>query len=97
LNLFSLSRDIITENYEASNNLLQNSVEPQSLQILSNYNDSFCSIFDSPNNTIQTDIHNLDLSYNDIHVINQDFYYHQNLKEQIEDEFKKDKTYLKDV
>jgi uncharacterized protein YllA (UPF0747 family) len=27
------------------------------------------------------------LSYNDIHVINQNFYYHQNFKEQIEDEF----------
>jgi uncharacterized protein YllA (UPF0747 family) len=37
--------------------------------------------------TIQTDIHNLDLSYNDIHVINKNFYYHQNFKEQIEDEF----------
>jgi hypothetical protein len=27
------------------------------------------------------------LSYNDIHVINKNFYYHQNFKEQIEDEF----------
>jgi hypothetical protein len=76
-----------SENNEVSNNLLQNSVEPQSLQSLSNHNDSFCPILDSPNNTIQTDIHNLDLSYNDIHVINQNFYYHQNFKEQIEDEF----------
>jgi hypothetical protein len=79
----------ITENNEASNNLIQNSVEPQCLQSLSNHNDSFCSILDSPNNTIQTDIHNLDLSYNDIYVINQNFYYHQNFKEQIEDEFKR--------
>jgi hypothetical protein len=55
-----------SENNEVSNNLIQNSVEPQSLQSLSNHNDSFCSILDSPNNTIQTDIHNLDLSYNDI-------------------------------
>jgi hypothetical protein len=68
--------------YEVSNNLLQNSVEPQSLQSLSNHNDSFCPILDSPN-TIQTDIHNLDLSYNDIHVINQNFYYHQNLKNKL--------------
>jgi hypothetical protein len=45
-----------SENNEVSNNLLQNSVEPQSLQSLSNHNDSFCSILDSPNNTIQTDI-----------------------------------------
>jgi hypothetical protein len=52
---------------KVSNNLLQNSVEPQSLQTLSNHNDSFCPIIDSPN-TIQTDIHNLDLSYNDIEV-----------------------------
>jgi hypothetical protein len=56
-----------SDNNEVSNNLLQNSVEPQSLQSLSNHNDSFCPILDSPN-TIQTDIHNLDLSYNDIHV-----------------------------
>jgi hypothetical protein len=55
-----------SENNEVSNNLLQNSVEPQSLQSLSNHNDSFCPILDSPKNTIQTDIHNLDLSYNDI-------------------------------
>jgi hypothetical protein len=75
-----------SDNNEVSNNLLQNSVEPQSLQSLSNHNDSFCPILDSPN-TIQTDIHNLDLSYNDIHVINKNFYYHQNFKEQIEDEF----------
>jgi hypothetical protein len=75
-----------SDNNEVSNNLLQNSVEPQSLQSLSNHNDSFCPIIDSPN-TIQTDIHNLDLSYNDIHVINKNFYYHQNFKEQIEDEF----------
>jgi hypothetical protein len=75
-----------SDNNEVSNNLLQNSVEPQSLQSLSNHNDSFCPILNSPN-TIQTDIHNLDLSYNDIHVINQNFYYHQNFKEQIEDEF----------
>jgi hypothetical protein len=77
-----------SENNEVSNNLLQNSVEPQSL---SNHNDSFyyqnSSILDSTNNTIQTNIHNLDLNYNDIHVINQNFYYHQNFKEQIEDEF----------
>jgi hypothetical protein len=53
---------------------------------LSNHNDFFCPILDSPN-TIQTNIHNLDLSYNDIHVINQNFYYHQNFKEQIENEF----------
>jgi hypothetical protein len=59
-----------SDNNEVSNNLLQNSVEPQSSR-----------------NTIQTDIHNLDLSYNDIHVINQNFYYHKNFKEQIEDEF----------
>jgi hypothetical protein len=76
-----------SDNNEVSNILLQNSVEPQSLQSLSNHNDSFCSILDSPNNTIQTDIHNLDLSYNDIHVINKIFYNHQNFKEQIEDEF----------
>jgi uncharacterized protein YllA (UPF0747 family) len=75
-----------SDNNGVSNNLLQNSVEPQSLQSLSNHNDSFCPILDSPN-TIQTDIHNLDLSYNDIHVINKNFYYHQNFKEQIEDEF----------
>jgi hypothetical protein len=75
-----------SDNNEVSNNLLQNYVEPQSLQSLSNHNDSFCPIIDSPN-TIQTDIHNLDLSYNDIHVINKNFYYHQNFKEQIEDEF----------
>jgi hypothetical protein len=75
-----------SDNNEVSNNLLQNSVEPQSLQSLSNHNDSFCPILDSPN-TIQTDIHNLDLSYNDIHVINKKFYYHQNFKQQIEDEF----------
>jgi hypothetical protein len=55
-----------SENNEVSNNLLLNSVEPQSLQSLCNHNDSFCSILDSPNNTIQTDIHNLDLSYNDL-------------------------------
>jgi hypothetical protein len=58
------------------------------LQSLSNHNDSFCYQNNStPNNTIQNDINNLDLSYNDIHVINQNFYYHQNFKEQIEDEF----------
>jgi hypothetical protein len=34
---------------KVSNNLLQNSVEPQSLQSLSNHNDSFCPIIDSPN------------------------------------------------
>jgi hypothetical protein len=45
-----------SDNNEVSNNLLQNSVEPQSLQSLSNHNDSFCPIIDSPN-TIQTDIH----------------------------------------
>jgi hypothetical protein len=77
-----------SENNKVSNNLLQNSVE---LQSLSNHNDSFyyqnSSILDSTNNTIQTNIHNLDLNYNDIHVINQNFYYHQNFKEQIEDEF----------
>jgi hypothetical protein len=56
-----------SDNNEVSNNSLQNSVEPQSLQSLSNHNDSFCPILDSPN-TIQTDIHNLDLSYNDIHT-----------------------------
>jgi hypothetical protein len=56
-----------SNNNGVSNNLLQNSVEPQNLQSLSNHNDSFCPIIDSPN-TIQTDIHNLDLSYNDIHI-----------------------------
>jgi hypothetical protein len=45
-----------SDNNEVSNNLLQNSVEQQSLQSLSNHNDSFCPIIDSPN-TIQTDIH----------------------------------------
>jgi hypothetical protein len=88
--IFKLELSIhYSENNKVSNNLIQNSVEPQSLQSLSNHNESFCSILDSPNNTIQTDIlvHNLDLSYNDIHVINQNFYYHQNFKEQIEDEF----------
>jgi hypothetical protein len=34
-----------SDNNEVSNNLLQNSVEPQSLQSLSNHNDSFCPIF----------------------------------------------------
>jgi hypothetical protein len=73
---------------KVSNNLVENSVEPQSLQSLPNHNDSFCYQSNStPNNTIQNDINNLDLSYNDIHVINQNFYYHQNFKEQIEDEF----------
>jgi hypothetical protein len=43
-----------SDNNEVSNNLLQNYVEPQSLQSLSNHNDSFCPILDSPN-TIQTD------------------------------------------
>jgi hypothetical protein len=38
-----------SDNNEVSNNLLQNSVEPQSLQSLSNHNDSFCPILDSPN------------------------------------------------
>jgi hypothetical protein len=74
------------DNNEVSNNLVENSVEPQSLQSLSNHNDSFCYQNSStPNNTIQNDINNLDLSYeyNDIHVINQNFYYHQNFKEQI--------------
>jgi hypothetical protein len=74
-----------SDNNEVSNNLVENSVEPQSLP---NHNDSFCCQNNStPNNTIQNDINNLDLSYNDIHVINQNFYYHQNFKEQIEDEF----------
>jgi hypothetical protein len=77
-----------SDNNEVSNNLVENSVEPQSLQSLPNHNDSFCYQSNStPNNTIQNDINNLDLSYNDIHVINQNFYYHQNFKEQIEDEF----------
>jgi hypothetical protein len=76
-----------SDNNEVSNNLVENSVEPQSLQSLSDHN-SFCYQNSStPNNTIQNDINNLDLSYNDIHVINQNFYYHQNFKEQIEDEF----------
>jgi hypothetical protein len=85
---FVPTRCITIENNQISNNLVENSVEPQSLQNLSNHNDSFCyqnSL--TPNNTIQNDINNLDLSYNDIHVINQNFYYHQNFKEQIEDEF----------
>jgi hypothetical protein len=73
-----------SDNNEVSNNLVENSVEPQSLP---NYNDSFCYQNNSTPNTIQNDINNLDLSYNDIHVINQNFYYHQNFKEQIEDEF----------
>jgi hypothetical protein len=74
-----------SDNNEVSDNLVENSVEPQSLP---NHNDSFCCQNNStPNNTIQNDINNLDLSYNDIHVINQNFYYHQNVKEQIEDEF----------
>jgi hypothetical protein len=74
-----------SDNNEVSNNLVENSVEPQSLP---NHSDSFCCQNNStPNNTIQNDINNLDLSYNDIHVINQNFYYHQNFKEQIEDEF----------
>jgi hypothetical protein len=73
-----------SDNNEVSNNLVENSVEPQSLP---NYNDSFCCQNNSTPNTIQNDINNLDLSYNDIHVINQNFYYHQNFKEQIEDEF----------
>jgi hypothetical protein len=77
-----------SDNNEVSNNLVENSVEPQSLQSLPNHNDSFCYQSNStPNNTIQNDMNNLDLSYNDIHVINQNFYYHQNFKEQIEDEF----------
>jgi hypothetical protein len=77
-----------SDNNEVSNNLVENSVEPQSLQSLPNHNDSFCYQSNStPNNTIQNNIINLDLSYNDIHVINQNFYYHQNFKEQIEDEF----------
>jgi hypothetical protein len=77
-----------SDNNEVSNNLVENSVEPQSLQSLPNHNDSFCYQNNStPNNTIQNDINNLDLSYNDIHVINQNFYYHQNFKEQIENEF----------
>jgi hypothetical protein len=58
-----------SDNNEVSNNLLQNSVEPQTLQSLSNHNDSFCPILDSPNNTIQTDIHNLDLSYIYIYML----------------------------
>jgi hypothetical protein len=67
-----------SDNNEVSNNLVENSVEPQSLP---NHNDSFCCQNNStPNNTIQNDINNLDLSYNDIHVINQNFYYHQNFK-----------------
>jgi hypothetical protein len=45
----------------------ENSVEPQSLQSLSNHNYSFYYQNSStPNNTIQNDINNLDLSYNDI-------------------------------
>jgi hypothetical protein len=61
-----------SDNNEVSNNLVENSVEPQSLQSLPNHNDSFCYQSNStPNNTIQNDINNLDLSYNDIHVINQ--------------------------
>jgi hypothetical protein len=31
-----------SDNNEVSNNLVENSVEPQSLQSLSNHNDSFC-------------------------------------------------------
>jgi hypothetical protein len=70
-----------SDNNEVSNNLVENSVEPQSLQSLPNHNDSFCYQSNStPNNTIQNDINNLDLSYNDIHVINQNFYYHKNFK-----------------
>jgi hypothetical protein len=56
-----------SDNNEVSNNLVENSVEPQSLQSLPNHNDSFCCQNNStPNNTIQNDINNLDLSYNDI-------------------------------
>jgi hypothetical protein len=56
-----------SDNNEVSNNLVENSVEPQSLQSLPNHNDSFCYQSNStPNNTIQNDINNLDLSYNDI-------------------------------
>jgi hypothetical protein len=62
-----------SDNNEFSNSLLQNSVEPHSLQSLSNHNDSFCyqnsSTIDSPNNTIQNDINKLDLSYNDIGTV----------------------------
>jgi hypothetical protein len=65
-----------SDNNVVSNNLVEHSIEPQSL---SNHNDSFCyQISSTPNNTIHNDINNLDLSYNDIHVINQNFYYHQN-------------------
>jgi hypothetical protein len=64
-----------SDNNEVSNNLVENSVEPQSLQSLSNHNDSFCYHNSSrPNNKIKNDINNLDLTYNDIHVINQNFY-----------------------
>jgi hypothetical protein len=57
-----------SDNNEVSNNLLENSVEPQSLQSLPNHNDSFCYQSNSTsNNTIQNDINNLDLSYNDIY------------------------------
>jgi hypothetical protein len=74
-----------SDNNEVSNNLVENSVEPQSLP---NHNDSFCGQnYSTPNNTIQNDINNLDLSYNDIKGVFLNFYYHQNFKEQIEDEF----------
>jgi hypothetical protein len=63
-----------SDNIEVSNNLVENSVEPQSLQSLSNHNDSFCYQNNStPNNTIQNDINNLDLSYNDIKFIHVGF------------------------
>jgi hypothetical protein len=53
-----------SDNNVVSNNLVENSVEPQSLP---NHNDSFCCQNNStPNNTIQNDINHLDLSYNDI-------------------------------
>jgi hypothetical protein len=88
-NKYSYLRSKISGNFVPTRCItIENSVEPQSLQSLPNHNDSFCYQNNStPNNTIQNDINNLDLSYNDIHVINQNFYYHQNFKEQIEDEF----------
>jgi hypothetical protein len=88
-NKYSYLRSKISGNFVPTRCItIENSVEPQSLQSLPNHNDSFCYQSNStPNNTIQNDINNLDLSYNDIHVINQNFYYHQNFKEQIEDEF----------
>jgi hypothetical protein len=55
-----------SDNNEVSNNLVENSVEPQSLP---NHNDSFCYQNNSTaNNTIQNDINNLDLSYNVIMI-----------------------------